>query len=151
MDSNDPGEDWNSAENWEGQVAPSEGEDSLVDGLVAGVLRSPVDADPVFGGKSLSLRGPNARLFLSHRGVATVNGLSLKEAILVASTSNALSGDGLTVDGVNGILIENGSVLELRSPILGSGSLEVLGTFLEEGGSSGGIRLTGSGSDHAVN
>ena len=79
-----------------------------------------------------------------------MNGLSLTNAILVSRLNQSLGGDGVSIAGENGILIENSADLEIRTSLFGIGSIEVLGTDNGDGTSSGGIVLTGARSNHDV-
>ena len=150
ISANTAGEDWNTGSAWEDGAIPSSEADYEVNGATAGNLNSPATTDPTFTGRSLSITGPNARLVLEHRGVATVNGLSLTNAILVSRLNQSLDGDGVSIAGENGILIENSADLEIRTSLFGIGSIEVLGTDNGDGTSSGGIVLTGARSNHHV-
>ena len=150
IDANAAGEDWNTIADWEDGAFPSGEADYLVDSASAGVLRSPAAPNPSFAGRSLAITGPNARLIMEHSGVATINRLTLTNAVLETRLTQALSGDGLTIAGQNGILIENGANLEIRAPLFGTGSIEVLGTANGNGTSSGGIVLAGAGSNHQI-
>ena len=150
IDANTADEDWTTGTDWEDGSAPSPEADYDVDGAIAGVLRSPASTDPSFAGRSLSITGPSARLVLEHGGVATVNGLALNNAVIVSRLNHSLGGDALSISGENGILIENSANLEIRSPLTGTGSIEVLGTDNGDGTFSGGIVLTGAASNHNV-
>jgi hypothetical protein len=149
IDVNDLGEDWNTALDWENNAPPLADMDYLVEGGAAGIMRSPLTDSPPFDGRSLTFAGPNVRLILQHEGVAIVPTLALTDTVLIVTNTNGIGGENLSVEGANGIQLDNGAVLELRAPLRGTGSVEVLAAPAADGTTSGGIRLTGAGSDHA--
>ncbi|HUF60690.1 MAG TPA: LamG-like jellyroll fold domain-containing protein [Verrucomicrobiales bacterium] len=83
-------EDWNTAELWSDGQVPQAGANYLVVGSVAGELRSPREADPVFGGDQLSLIGAPSALLLQHSGVARMARLGLDNALLRTARSGEL-------------------------------------------------------------
>ncbi len=141
-------EDWNTAAAWDNGSPPEVGMNYQADGRL---LRSPAANDPVFAGASLTLTGPNASLVLQHTGAAEVNGFAFTDSLITSTTDQVLAGDALTVAGTNGILLQNGDMLEIQSPLRGDGSVEMLGVFNDADGSiAGTLRLSGAGSDHGI-
>ncbi len=122
-------EDWNTADLWSDGQAPQAGVNYLVVGSVAGELRSPRAADPVFGGDQLSLIGPPSALLLQHSGVARLARLGLDGALLRAARSGELilgaGGDVVSVTAASTIQFDTAATVVLGGQLEGASPLLV--------------------------
>ena len=132
---------WDEGSTWSDGQLPSAESAYVVVNTVVPTLESARE----FGGKRLTVVGPDATLMVGHSGIARVPELILQQALLSVNRRTTGLGGALAFEGPNTINVRGGT-LDLRSRISGDGPVTVTSGAADE--RLGGVTLGGIGSDY---